>query len=135
MRWLQLRRHRRWLQRCASRKKARVGRQHGELIARAVKAFGFNTTLAPVVDLALPEAAEVLGSRTAGASAADVITYAQEFLAGIAAQGVVGCGKHFPGIGGAAGDTHFVTPEIGASGRRFGIRTWLPIANCTGRCR
>jgi beta-N-acetylhexosaminidase len=89
-----------------------LARQHGELIARAVKAFGFNTTLAPVVDLALPEAAEVLGSRTAGANAAEVIAYAREFLAGVAAQGVVSCGKHFPGLGGAAGDTHFVTPEI-----------------------
>lgn len=87
-------------------------RQHGELIARAVKAFGFNTTLAPVVDLALPEAAEVLGSRTAGANAAEVIAYAREFLAGVAAQGVISCGKHFPGLGGAAGNTHFVTPEI-----------------------
>ena len=89
-----------------------LARQHGELIARAVKAFGFNTTLAPVVDLALPEAAEVLGSRTAGANAAEVMAYAREFLAGVAAQGVVSCGKHFPGLGGAAGDTHFVTPEI-----------------------
>ncbi len=89
-----------------------MARQHGELIARAVKAFGFNTTLAPVVDLALPEAAEVLGSRTAGANAEEVVEYAHNFLAGVAAHGVVGCGKHFPGLGGAAGDTHFVTPEI-----------------------
>jgi beta-N-acetylhexosaminidase len=89
-----------------------LARKQGELIARAVKAFGFNTTLAPVVDLALPEAAEVLGSRTAGENAAEVIGYAREFLTGIATQGVVGCGKHFPGLGGAAGDTHFVTPEI-----------------------
>ncbi len=96
-----------------------LARKHGELIARAVKAFGFNTTLAPVVDLALPEAAEVLGSRTAGANAAEVIGYAREFLAGIAAQGVVGCGKHFPGLGGAAGDTHFVTPAI--------QRTWTQL--------
>lgn len=93
-------------------KKPALARKHGELIARAVKAFGFNTTLAPVVDLALPEAAEVLGSRTAGATAAEVADYAREFLAGIAGQGVVGCGKHFPGLGGATGDTHFVTPEI-----------------------
>jgi beta-N-acetylhexosaminidase len=96
-----------------------LARKHGELIARAVKAFGFNTTLAPVVDLALPEAAEVLGSRTAGANAEEVIGYAREFLAGIAAQKVVGCGKHFPGLGGATGDTHFVTPEI--------KRTWKQI--------
>ncbi len=102
-----------------TRKAGALARKHGELIARGVKAFGFNTTLAPVVDLALPEAAEVLGSRTAGANAAEVIGYAQEFLAGIAAQGVVGCGKHFPGLGGAAGDTHFVTPAI--------ERTWTQI--------
>ena len=47
--------------------------------------------------------------------------YAREFLRGIAAQGVAGCGKHFPGLGGAAGDTHFVTPEI--------PRTWQQIWN------
>jgi beta-N-acetylhexosaminidase len=93
--------------------KPTLAHEHGELIARAVKAFGFNTTLAPVVDLALPEAAEVLGSRTAGATAAEVIDYARAFLAGLAAQGVVGCGKHFPGLGGASGDTHFDTPTIG----------------------
>jgi beta-N-acetylhexosaminidase len=98
-----------------------IAREHGELIARAVKAFGFNTTLAPVVDLALPEATEVLGSRPPGANAADVIEYARAFLEGLAAQGVTGCGKHFPGLGGATGDTHFVTPEI--------ERTWQQIWN------
>ena len=92
--------------------KPALARKHGQLIAGAVKSFGFNTTLAPVVDLTLPEATEVLGSRTTGATAADVIAYAREFLSGIAAEGVVGCGKHFPGLGGATGDTHFVTPAI-----------------------
>jgi len=105
--------------RVSARRRSALARTHGELIARAVRAFGFNTTLAPVVDLALPESVEVLGSRTAGANAAEVIGYAREFLAGIAAQGVVGCGKHFPGLGGAAGDTHFVTPEI--------QRTWQQV--------
>ena len=95
-----------------SAKKTVLAKKHGELVARAVKEFGFNTALAPVVDLALPEAAEVLGSRTAGGTTAEVIAYAREFLAGVAAAGVAGCGKHFPGLGGAAGDTHFVTPEI-----------------------
>ncbi len=89
-----------------------LAREHGTFIARAVKAFGFNTTLAPVVDLGLPEAAEVLGSRTAGATSEEVIVYARDFLAGLAAQGIAGCGKHFPGLGGATGDTHFVTPAI-----------------------
>jgi beta-N-acetylhexosaminidase len=42
----------------------------------------------------------------------DVVTYARAFLEGLAEHGIVGCGKHFPGLGGATGDTHFVTPEI-----------------------
>jgi len=94
------------------KKKDGLAREHGELIARAVKAFGFNTTLAPVVDLALPESTEVLGSRPPGANAQAVIEYARAYLAGLDAQGVIGCGKHFPGLGGASGDTHFVTPAI-----------------------
>jgi beta-N-acetylhexosaminidase len=89
-----------------------LAREHGELIARAVKAFGFNTTLAPVLDLALSPSAEVLGSRAAGATAADVVEYARNFLAGLASQKVVGCGKHFPGLGGGSLDSHQETPAI-----------------------
>jgi beta-N-acetylhexosaminidase len=87
-------------------------REHGELIARGVKAFGFNTTLAPVLDLALPASAAVLGSRAAGESADQVIEYARNFLAGLAAHKVVGCGKHFPGLGGGSLDSHAETPTI-----------------------
>ncbi|MGA2674510.1 MAG: beta-N-acetylhexosaminidase [Terracidiphilus sp.] len=86
--------------------------EQGELVARAVKAFGFNTTLAPVLDLALPASAQVMGTRAAAATPAGVVKYAHEFLAGLAAQGVVGCGKHFPGLGGGTLDSHQETPAI-----------------------
>jgi beta-N-acetylhexosaminidase len=82
------------------------------LIARGVKAFGFNTTLAPVLDLALPASAAVLVTRAAAATAAGVVEYARPFLAGLARHGVVGCGKHFPGLGGGALDSHLDTPAI-----------------------
>lgn len=91
-------------------------REHGELVGRAVKAFGFNTTLAPVLDLALPSSAKVMGTRAAAATAADVVTYARGFLNGLAAQRVAGCGKHFPGLGGGTLDSHKETPEITRSG-------------------
>jgi beta-N-acetylhexosaminidase len=87
-------------------------REHGELIARGAKAFGFNATLAPVLDLALPASAHVMGTRAAAATAAGAVEYGREFLAGLAAQGVVGCGKHFPGLGGGALDSHAETPAI-----------------------
>jgi len=93
--------------------KKALAREHGELIARAVGAFGFNTSLAPMVDLALPDSFEVLGTRAPAVSPADVIVYAREFFAGLKSRGIVGCGKHFPGLGGGALDTHVETPAIG----------------------
>jgi beta-N-acetylhexosaminidase len=87
-------------------------REHGELIARGVKAFGFNTTLAPVLDLALPASAEVMGTRSAAPTPEGVVEYARNFLAGLRAQDVAGCAKHFPGLGGGALDSHAETPAI-----------------------
>jgi beta-N-acetylhexosaminidase len=86
--------------------------EHGEFVARAVKAFGFDTTLAPVLDLALTESADVMGTRAAAASAEAVVEYARGFIAGLGAEGVVGCGKHFPGLGGGGRDSHLETPAI-----------------------
>ncbi|HUX44469.1 MAG TPA: beta-N-acetylhexosaminidase [Terracidiphilus sp.] len=94
------------------RRKPALARKHGEWIARGVKAFGFNTTLAPVLDLALPASATVMGTRTAAAHAEGVAAYAREFLAGLAAHNVAGCGKHFPGLGAGALDSHKETPQI-----------------------
>jgi beta-N-acetylhexosaminidase len=93
-------------------RKSKLAREHGELIAREVKAFGFNTTLAPVLDLGLPESASVMGTRCAGATAAEVVAYAREFFAGLAAHHIMGCAKHFPGLGGGTLDSHHETPLI-----------------------
>jgi beta-N-acetylhexosaminidase len=100
-------------------RKPAVAREHGELIARAVKAFGFNTTLAPVVDLGLPESAQVMGSRCAGETWEKTVAYAQPFLDGLRREGVAGCAKHFPGLGGGLVDSHFETPEIRRSWKKL----------------
>lgn len=107
-------------------KSKNLARRHGELVARAVKAFGFNTTLAPVVDLVLPESVEVMGTRAPAADPAQVTEFAREFLRGLVAQGVVGCGKHFPGLGGAEGDTHFVMPAIDRSWKQVWDEDLVP---------
>ena len=96
----------------AEQKKQRVAREHGALIGRGVKAFGFNVTLAPVLDLALADSSRVMGTRSTGCTADEVVAFARPFLAGMAAQGVAGCGKHFPGLGGGTKDSHFETPEV-----------------------
>jgi beta-N-acetylhexosaminidase len=98
----------------AAREKGKPGlaQEHGDLVARAIKAFGFNTTLAPVLDLALPASAEVMGTRSSAQTAGGVVEYAKGFLSGLAAQDVVGCGKHYPGLGGGTSDSHLETPAI-----------------------
>ncbi len=99
---------------------AGFAREHGELVGRAVKEFGFNTTLAPVLDLALPGSAEVMGTRAAAPTVEGVVKYARGFLSGLAGEGVVGCGKHFPGLGAGTRDSHLETPAI----TRTGIELW-----------
>jgi beta-N-acetylhexosaminidase len=91
---------------------SKMPREQGELVARGARAFGLNTTLAPVLDLALSASAAVMGTRSASPTPEGVVSYAREFLAGLAKRGVVGCGKHFPGLGGGKSDSHLETPAI-----------------------
>ncbi len=86
--------------------------KHGRLIAREAKTLGFNLALAPVLDLALPVSASVMKTRVVSSDPAGVIAYAGAFLDGLTAEGVLGCGKHFPGLGGGALDSHHATPLI-----------------------
>uniref|UniRef100_E6QM99 beta-N-acetylhexosaminidase n=1 Tax=mine drainage metagenome TaxID=410659 RepID=E6QM99_9ZZZZ len=92
-----------------------MAQRHGELVASAVTAFGFNTTLAPVLDLALPASQTVLGTRAVSSQPEAVTAYARAFLRGLKMYGVVGCGKHFPGLGAGALDSHLETPSINRS--------------------
>lgn len=87
-------------------------RRHGRLIGDEVRALGFNTDFAPVLDLGFPASRSVLGTRTASDDAKKVSLYAREFLRGLRAAGVLGCGKHFPGLGEAALDTHHELPAV-----------------------
>jgi beta-N-acetylhexosaminidase len=87
-------------------------REHGAFVGRMLHSLGFNVDLAPVLDLALAAALPVMGTRVASEDPARVVAYAKEFLAGLAQHGILGCGKHFPGLGGGKLDSHHATPRI-----------------------
>ena len=106
--------------------KTALAREHGELIARAVAAFGFNTSLAPMVDLALPDSAEVLGTRCPAPAPEQTVEYARAFLAGLKSRGITGCVKHFPGLGGGTLDTHVETPAIDRSWQAMWSQDLVP---------
>jgi len=86
--------------------------QHGRLIAQEAKALGFNTVFAPVLDLALPASASVMRTRVVSADPKAVAEYGLAFIEGLEAEGVLSCGKHFPGLGGGTLDSHQSMPLI-----------------------
>jgi beta-N-acetylhexosaminidase len=90
----------------------KLWRRHGELIGREIRALGFHTPLAPVLDLALPASASVMRTRVTSPDSTCVIVYASEFLAGLQQSECFGCGKHFPGLGAGTLDSHKATPQI-----------------------
>jgi beta-N-acetylhexosaminidase len=87
-------------------------RKHGEIIGTNCRALGFNVDFAPVLDLAFEASQNVMGSRAVSAQPLDATTYAREFLAGLGDANVLGCGKHFPGLGEGKLDSHHELPVI-----------------------
>ena len=87
-------------------------RKHGRILGDECRALGFNTDFAPVFDLAFEPSKSVLTSRTVSADPIQTIRYARHLLHGLRDSGVLGCGKHFPGLGEAKLDTHKALPSI-----------------------
>ena len=87
-------------------------RKHGQLLGENCRALGFNVDFAPVLDLAFEASRSVMSSRTVSANARETVSYAREFLAGLRVAGVLGCGKHFPGLGEGKLDSHHELPAI-----------------------
>ncbi len=87
--------------------------KHGKLIGENCHALGFNVDFAPVLDLAFEASRTVLTSRAVSSKPKQVTAYAREFLAGLRASKVLGCGKHFPGLGAGKLDSHHELPVIG----------------------
>jgi beta-N-acetylhexosaminidase len=101
-------------------------RRHGQVIGENCRALGFNVDFAPVLDLAFEPSRSIMSSRVVSANPLKAITYAREILAGLRAAGVMGCGKHFPGLGEGALDSHHDLPVIKKSMKKLWAQDLLP---------
>ena len=103
---------------CTPMPAARVIRQHGDLAAarahgritgEALRILGFNMNFAPVMSI-MTEDRDLLSnglySRSFGRSPGEVLGYTMVYLRGLQGAGLLGCAKHFPGIGAGEVDTH-----------------------------
>jgi len=88
-----------------------VARQQGTKTGQDLLSFGFNTDLAPDVDVAIVNGPDQYG-RTFGKTPEPVITYSGAWLDGLQRTGVIGAAKHFPGLGASTVDAHKGLPVI-----------------------
>src|SRR2546426_6755220 len=102
---------------------ARVGRS-GDLrlaaavaraMARELRAAGFDSGLAPVLDCLVNSASAAIGDRAFGTAPDAVARCGVAFVEAMLGEGLLRVAKHFPGHGRAAVDSHQELPEIDAT--------------------
>jgi len=94
-------------------------RLHGRTIGDEIRTLGFNVDFAPVSDLAFAASHQVMGSRVVSDKPAQATIYVREFLRGLKEARVLGCGKHYPGLGEANLDTHQKLPSVDKPWRKL----------------
>lgn len=104
----------------------RLFRKHGAIIGENCRALGFNVDFAPVLDLSLEASRAIMSSRTVSADPRKTIVYAREFLAGLRSVQVLGCGKHFPGLGEGTLDSHRELPVINKALKKLWAEDLVP---------
>jgi beta-N-acetylhexosaminidase len=88
-------------------------RRHGEITGRLLRLFGFNLDLCPVLDISFDDEADnSLRGRCYGKTVDQVVTLAGAFNDALREQGILSCGKHFPGYSAATVDAHHDLPKI-----------------------
>jgi beta-N-acetylhexosaminidase len=103
---------------------ARTIRQHGDLAAaralgritgEVLRMLGFNINFAPVMSI-MTEDRDLLSnglySRSYGRSPGEVLGYTTVYMRGLQGTGMIGCLKHFPGIGAGEVDSHEEMPVV-----------------------
>lgn len=84
------------------------------LLADDLAALGIDTDCAPVLDLPVAGAHDIIGDRAYGEEIAQVVALGRAVAEGLMAGGVVPVIKHIPGHGRAMADSHLSLPVVDA---------------------
>jgi len=93
---------------------------------RQCRCLGINLLFAPVADVVRSAENSLLMYRAFGDEPETVARKATLYLQGLQGAGVSSCGKHFPGHGACAGDSHLGLPVIGDSLDCLRVRDLIP---------
>lgn len=88
---------------------------NARLIAHELSSMGITVDCAPVADVPVAGAHDIIGDRAYGQTPARVAEYAAEMARGLMDGGVIPVVKHIPGHGRARADSHESLPVVEAS--------------------
>ncbi|MGB6371219.1 MAG: beta-N-acetylhexosaminidase [Atribacterota bacterium] len=91
---------------------AKLAKRMGQAIASELKAVGINMDFAPVLDVNNNPLNPVIGIRSFGEDPFLVAELGVAFIKGVQSEGVIACGKHFPGHGDTIIDSHLSLPIV-----------------------
>ena len=100
-------------------------RQAAHYTARALHTLGVNTDFAPVLDIATGHTNSLSG-RCWGTESQGILSHAGEWNRTMHRQGIMTCGKHFPGMGCAQMDPHFTLPALPTTREQFLEEATIP---------
>jgi len=80
-------------------------------IGKTVKELGFNVDFAPVLDLDTNSENPIIGDRAFSCDADKVAKLGRAAISALRREGILACGKHFPGHGDTSLDSHLTLPE------------------------
>jgi len=104
----------------------------GQVIGSQLAEVGITHTAAPVLDLHIEGADQVIGDRSFGSTPAEVIPVATAFIDGLSRCGVTGIVKHIPGMGRVESDSHDSLPVIQAPIETLSQSDWIPFQVISG---
>src|SRR5579871_4248683 len=100
----------------------------GEAMGVELASLGCNLNFAPVLDIHSNPANPVIGERSFGRTADDVIKSMLPFTKAMERRGVRACGKHFPGHGDTQVDSHHELPVLDLDLEQIKARELKPFA-------
>jgi beta-N-acetylhexosaminidase len=91
---------------------ADLARRAGFVVGAGLRELGFTMNFAPVLDVLSDPRNTAIGTRAFSDNPELTATLGAAFIEGEQRAGVIAVGKHFPGQGGVAEDTHTVLPRL-----------------------
>lgn len=102
------------------------------LVGEELRRYGITCNCAPVLDVPVQGAHDIIGDRAFGTTPAQIITLGREVAEGLMAAGVVPVIKHIPGHGRATSDSHLDLPVVEATYDALSRSDFVPFKALAG---